>query len=71
VNHPHTCSRCHPISASRIRNDRRHRASDPMKARQVVLEVCLASFADYAPLTAADLSAGRDPGLAKAVELLR
>jgi hypothetical protein len=42
-----------------------------MKARQVVLEVCLASFADYAPLTAADLSAGRDPGLAKAVELLR
>jgi carboxyl-terminal processing protease len=25
----------------------------------------------YAPLTAADLSAGRDPGLAKAVELLR
>jgi carboxyl-terminal processing protease len=25
----------------------------------------------YAPMTAADLSAGRDPGLAKAIELLR
>jgi carboxyl-terminal processing protease len=25
----------------------------------------------YAPMTAADLSAGRDPGLAKAVELLQ